>query len=637
MTKNHIITIFFLLLILILTGSQLLFTTAAPLPGEEPPSKIESRLREEIVASPERETIFLVRMRSEGDDPEKAIDAQFRLEKMLNALGEKGGVREYQAYYGQNRIKIRGGLGVLRLLEDWPELESASIYKPGEDWEMNVQSLLDVEELNASGLIIGEVSASDGVTPLAGIRVTAYLQVSSVDWQVAGIAFTNSTGEYSIGGLETGIYRAKFEDDTGNYALEYYDNQTTFALASNFQVIDGQPTPNINASMEQAGKIAGTITLVGGEAATDVVASAWAYSGSSWLPFANAVSGSGGAYTIGGLPPGIYRVRFADIYTPPRYLIQWYNGKLTVEDAQDIAVLSGMTVPNINAAMGSYGSITGNIKAFDGTTNLADINVDVYYWVDAYSYWEWASYGITDASGNYEVTGLVTENYHVAFTDSLGQFASEFYNDKADIDAGDNVAVSLGYATPNINAQLILKTNIVDRNLVSGWNLISLPVTLTNTSPSVAFDSLSGNYGDVFAYDACDTEDHWKLYNPTVPPQLNDLTQVNVSQGYWVNMTVSDTLSLSGTYPLATSISLCPGWNLIGYPSLAVQPVATALTSIAGKYTLVRKYQASDLSDPWKSYSPSVPPDLNDLENLEPGYGYWIYVTEAAMLTITGR
>jgi hypothetical protein len=637
-TKNHIITSSFLLLILLMTSVQLFPTTAAPLPDENTPSMIDENLREAIAASPERETTFLVRLRPEGGgSPEMAIDAQFRLEKMLDALGKRGGVRAYQAYYGENIIKITGGLGVLRLLEGWPELESVSLYQPGETWELRAQSSLDAEELNGSGLIIGKVTASDGVTPLTGIKVTAYRQVSVNEWQVAGSVFSNTSGDYVISGLASGIYRAKFEDDAGNYATEYYDNQTFFAMATNFNVIDGQPTPNINAAMAQAGKIAGMITLVGGGAASDVVASAWALIGDTWLPVANAVAGSGGAYTIGGLSPGIYRVRFADIYTPPRYLIQWYDGKLTVDDAQDITVTGGATVSNINAAMGSYGSITGNVKAYDETTNLADIDVDVYRWVDAHSYWEWESYGTTDGSGNYEAPGLVTETYRVQFTDSRGQFSGEFYHNQPDIDTANDVTVSLGYATPNINAQLALKTNTVDLSLVGGWNLISLPITLLNTAPADAFASIFGSYGDVFAYEACDTGDKWKVYNPTLPPPVNTLTEVSVRQGYWINMTTSDILTLSGTYPLETSITLCPGWNLIGYPSMTVQPVVTALASVAGKYTLVRQYQASDLSDPWKSYSPSVPPDFNDLKNLESGYGYWIYMTEAAILTVAGR
>ena len=201
--------------------------------------------------------------------------------------------------------------------------------------------------------------------------------------------------------------------------------------------------------------------------------------------------------------------------------------------------------------------------------------------------------------------------------------------------------VDLGFNTPNINAQLELKQDTVSNSLVTGWNLISLPVTLSNTAPGTAFASLVHNlvpnYGDVFAYNACDLADPWKLYNPTLPPPVNDLTAVGVTNGYWINMTAPDTLTLTGTHPLTTTVSLCAGWNLIGFPSVTKQAVATALQSIAGKYSLVYQYKASDLADPWKSYNPAAPPQLNDLQEMEDGYGYWVKMKQAATLTIAGR
>jgi len=350
---------------------------------------------------------------------------------------------------------------------------------------------------------------------------------------------------------------------------------------------------------------------------------------------ANAVSASNGAYTIGGLPPGTYRVRFADSYSYPRYLSEWYDNVLGIQDAQDISVTAGALITNINADMGAYGSITGNVKADDGVTNLAGINVDVYHYDPSYADWILISYGETDASGTYETYGLETKSYRVEFTDSLSQFAAEFYDDQPDVESATDVAVALGHATPNINAQLSLQTQTVTLDWVSGWNLVSLPVILSDSSLPTAFDSIAGSYSDVYAYETCGGGG-WKLFNPGMPPPANTLTAVGVEPGYWVNMSSPGTLVLNGVHPLTTTINLCPGWNLIGYPSLAVRPVADVLASISGSYNLVRQFRASD-STPWKSYNPYVPPSLNTLVNMEPGYGYWIYMTTASTLYINGR
>jgi len=79
-------------------------------------------------------------------------------------------------------------------------------------------------------------------------------------------------------------------------------------------------------------------------------------------------------------------------------------------------------------------------------------------------------------------------------------------------------------------------------NLVSGYNLISLPIVPINTSLPAPIDSIEGNYEIVWAYDACDTLDPWKKFVPGIPPALYDLYEMYPSYGYWVKMTISDTL-----------------------------------------------------------------------------------------------
>lgn len=605
-----------------------------PQPGT--PAGIDPALWQQASTAPQEETTFLVRLRqAEGGGPETTIDAQFRLESVLALLQEKGAVSAYQSFLGENIIKVTGGMGALRFLVDWPELESVSAYQPGETWEL---AAAVPQAIDATGQITGKVTNSGG-TALVGMKVTAYVQTGPTTWSVAGIVNTVTGGTYAIGSLASGIYRVKFEDPAGNYPTEYFDDKLTFTQATNFNVVDGQTTANINAVLAQAGKISGTLTkLSGGGAASDVVASAWYNTGgSSWVIVSTAVSDSNGNYTIGALAPGAYRVRFSDVYYPPRYVPEWYNDVLTRELAQDITVTAGATHTGINASLGGYGWIAGNVKAFDGSTNLAGITVDVYRYETVSATWEIYGSTTTDSSGNYQVDGIESIDYKVAFSDPINQFAPEFYNDKATLDAADLVTGRLGLSTLNpVNAQLALKPDTVSSSLVTGWNLISLPVTLSNTAPGSAFGSLAGKYGDVYAYDACDA-DVWKLYNPSNPPQFNDLTAVNPGQGYWINMTSPGTLTLTGTHPLTTQITLCPGWNLIGYPSITKQAVATALASIAGKFTLVYQYKAADTADPWKSYNPAAPPQANDLTEMEAGYGYWIKMSSAATLTIQGR
>jgi hypothetical protein len=63
-------------------------------------------------------------------------------------------------------------------------------------------------------------------------------------------------------------------------------------------------------------------------------------------------------------------------------------------------------------------------------------------------------------------------------------------------------------------------------------------------------------------------------------------------------------------------------------------PLPDALASIAGKYSQVSAYDASDTSDPWKRFDPSIPPFANDLLEMGPGRGYWLNVTESITLVV---
>ena len=115
----------------------------------------------------------------------------------------------------------------------------------------------------------------------------------------------------------------------------------------------------------------------------------------------------------------------------------------------------------------------------------------------------------------------------------------------------------------------------------------------------------------------------------------NDLNDVDEKMGLWIHMTAADTLEVSGTTPNTTDISLCEGWNLTGNPSTQQLSVADALNSIDGAYDLVYGYQAADTADPWKKYDPTAPPFANDLNEMGPGWGYWIDANQNATWTVS--
>ncbi|UCE72975.1 MAG: hypothetical protein JSV56_08020, partial [Methanomassiliicoccales archaeon] len=107
--------------------------------------------------------------------------------------------------------------------------------------------------------------------------------------------------------------------------------------------------------------------------------------------------------------------------------------------------------------------------------------------------------------------------------------------------------------------------------LFGGWNLISIPFIQSDINLGNVLDSITGSYDAVQWYNTTDTLDHWKHNHTSKPPYMNDLDTLNPSRGFWIHVTEPDGVLFEylGTQPIQNqTITLHPGWNHIGYPSL---------------------------------------------------------------------
>ena len=69
--------------------------------------------------------------------------------------------------------------------------------------------------------------------------------------------------------------------------------------------------------------------------------------------------------------------------------------------------------------------------------------------------------------------------------------------------------------------------------LHTGWNLISTPLIPEDTGAASVLSPIIGNYSIIWEYNASDTADHWKKYDPSAPFG-NDLTDMEPGKGYWI-------------------------------------------------------------------------------------------------------
>lgn len=205
---------------------------------------------------------------------------------------------------------------------------------------------------------------------------------------------------------------------------------------------------------------------------------------------------------------------------------------------------------------------------------MEGVIADVYEWRSAYGYWEWVSYDETDAGGAYLGEGLDTANYHVEFTDSLGQVVAETYDQQPDLDSGTDVAESLGETTYGVDAWLALVPMTTTWPLVGDCNLVSLSLSSIETDPETALATITGTYRTLWAYDGCDADDP-----PGPELALDDLvawTYVVTNTGNVALTDVAVTDDLEGAITCPWGVTLAPG---------ASMTCAAAGTAQSGQYS----------------------------------------------------
>jgi hypothetical protein len=124
------------------------------------------------------------------------------------------------------------------------------------------------------------------------------------------------------------------------------------------------------------------------------------------------------------------------------YFSEWYDNQPDQDSAADIVVSAPGTISGIDAALESGGHITGTVTGPDGTTPLQNIEVIVLQWNASYFMWDQINDAYTDSSGNFDIGGLSSGTYRVAFWDGNGIYAGECYDNQADLDTASDIMVN---------------------------------------------------------------------------------------------------------------------------------------------------------------------------------------------------
>ena len=178
------------------------------------------------------------------------------------------------------------------------------------------------------------------------------------------------------------------------------------------------------------------------------------------------------------------------------------------------------------------------------------------------------TYADTGASATDNVDGDVTSK--IVVSGVVDTSSAGTYTLKYDVsDAAGNAAESVSRTV------VVVKTTVVQTlDLKAGWNLISFYVESEDMTPATVLASIKGNLVQI--------KDLKSSYNPTLPAFINTLKGLNVKDGYWVSVDADVSFDLEGEAPAGASITVKPGWNLVGYPRESGAAPANELTSLGG-------------------------------------------------------
>jgi len=157
------------------------------------------------------------------------------------------------------------------------------------------------------------------------------------------------------------------------------------------------------------------------------------------------------------------------------------------------------------------------------------------------------------------------------------------------------------------------------RDLVKGWNLISLPLSPSDNRTSAVLASVWENVSAVYKFNAT-SKQFESVVDKTMEP----------GEGYFVYVTQNCTWTYSGTPYTSMSIELKKGLNMVGWLNCS-KDITDALSSIAGDYWYVAKWNAEEQK--FEVYNPVAPPVFNDFNTMERGEGYFISMKSEGALT----
>ena len=354
-----------------------------------------------------------------------------------------------------------------RYYDDAVNVETATAVEVGENETVESIDLTLVRYGTGEGSIEGRVVADFDGTPIAGATLHAFSPDNPYSY---GVSETDEAGHYAMAGLRTGSY--VLEVVHPQYLPEFYGDATAYDQAVLVEVVEPDPTRGIDFGLRKGGSISGVVldteglpvagayvngSLIfdrnppptadatpsagstsdfsrpdaGGVDATEADVAFPVYGG--W-----AVTDSSGAYHMGGLVTGDYRVQ-AQSSARWVYASTWYDGAESYDQATAVAVVTGAETSGIDMRLDlpvTESAVTGRVTDTGGHpvagafvvvqdtdwTRVVEAETDVVTRI-------WAN-ATTDEDGRYRIEELPAGSFTVsAETEGGWEYVQRWYVD----------------------------------------------------------------------------------------------------------------------------------------------------------------------------------------------------------------
>ena len=178
----------------------------------------------------------------------------------------------------------------------------------------------------------------------------------------------------------------------------------------------------------------------------------------------------------------------------------------------------------------------------------------------------------------------------------------------------DSIVSSAGRL--NVYKALLSIQSVSSIALTVGWNFLSLPRQPPDTAITTVLATVLPHVRVVWGFDNGTKE--WKRFKPQADTTLATLEQ---GKGYWMFLDGAGSIDMTGWTLPTTTVTVYPGWNLVGFSGIDGAAADIALLRLLGHWEILWTWSSSI----WSAKHESVPdlpvPTINTFQH---GKAYWI-------------